>query len=116
MRHSILGVVATIAVLLLTSCTTNEGDFSLVNRAKEPITHASVAICGQMIELKDIQPGKSAAGSYEVKSDSHYTIQVEFQSGKKLKKEIGYVTHGMDFQHEITVTDSDIEITDSQAK
>ncbi|GAC1469139.1 MAG: hypothetical protein PVSMB1_17720 [Gemmatimonadaceae bacterium] len=116
MRHSILGVAVTIAALLLTSCTTNKGNFSLVNKAKEPITRASVAICGQTIELKDVQPNKSGAGSYEVTSDSHYTIQVEFQSGTKLKKETGYVTHGMDFQHEITVTDSDIEITNSKAK
>lgn len=116
MRHPVLGVAATIAALFLISCTTNKGSFSLVNKTKEPIARASVAICGQTIELKDIQPNKSAAGSYEVKFDSHYTIQVEFQSGKKLQKETGYVTNGMDFQHEITITDSDIEITDSKAK
>ena len=114
MRHPVLGVAVTIAALFLISCTTNKGNFSLVNKTKEPIAHASVAICGQMIELKDIQPNKSAVGSYEVKSDSHYTIQVEFESGKKLQKEIGYVTHGFDFQHEIVVTDSDIEITDTK--
>ena len=116
MRHSVLGVAATIAALFLTSCTTNQGNFTLVNKAKEPIAHASVIICGQTIELKDIQPNKSAAGSYEVKSDSHYTIQIKFQSGKKLKKETGYVTNGMDFQDEITVTDSDIEITASKVQ
>ena len=87
----------------------------LVNKAKEPIARASVAICGQTIEMKDIQPNTSAAGSYEVKCESHYTIQVEFQSGNTLRKETGYVTNGVDFQHdEIVVTDSDIEITDTK--
>ena len=80
------------------------------------LARASVAICGQTIELRDIQPNTSVAGSYEVKSDSHYTIKVEFQSGKRLQKETGYVTSGMDFQAEIVVTDSDIEITDSKAE
>lgn len=113
MRHFALGVTATIAVLFLISCTSNNGSFWLINKAKEPIARASVAICGQTIQLKDIEPNKSAAGSYTVKSDSHYVIQVEFQSGKKLQKETGYVTNGVDFKHEITVTDSDIEITGS---
>jgi len=93
-----------------------QGYFFLVNKATEPIAHASVVICGQTIELKDISPSKGAGGSYKVTSDSHYTIQVEFKSGKRLKKETGYVTNGMDFQDEITVTDSDIEITDSKVK
>lgn len=114
MRHSVLSVIIAIAVLFLTSCTTNEGSFSLINKAKEPIAHASVTISGQTIEMKAIQPNKSVAGSYEIKSDSHYTIKVEFQSGKKLKKETGYVTNGMDHYDEITVTDFNIEITDSK--
>jgi hypothetical protein len=87
----------------------------LINKADEPIVRATVAICGQTIELKDIQPGESVSGSYDVTSDSHYTIEIEFQSGKHLRKETGYVTSGMDFQHEITVTGSDIDVTDSEA-
>ena len=116
MKRSVLGVAATLVALFLISCTTSKGSFSLVNKTKEPIARASVTICGQTIELKDIQPNTSVAGSYEVKSDSHYTIKVEFQSGKRLQKETGYVTHGMDFQDKIEVTDSDIEITDSKAE
>lgn len=116
MRPLMSCVAATIAVLFLTSCGANKGSFILENGSKEPIVRALVVICDQTIELNDVQPNKSAAGSYEVTSDSHYTIQVELQSGKRLRKETGYVTHGMDFHHEITVTDSDIEITDSTAK
>jgi len=114
MRHPVLGVAATIAVLFLISCTNGKGSFSLVNKTKESIAGASVAICGQTIKLKDIQPNKSAAGFYKVTGDSGYTIEVEFQSGKTLRKETGYVTNGVDFQHEIVVTDSDIEITDTK--
>lgn len=114
MKHSAYCIGAIIAALLVTSCTTGKGNFSLINKAKEPIARALVTICGQTIELRNIDPSNSAAGSYHVKSDSHYTIEVEFQSGKKLRKETGYVTNGMDFQHEISVTGSDIEITDSK--
>lgn len=115
MKRSVLGVAAIIVALFLISCTANKGSFTLLNKAKEPIARASVTICRQTIELKDIQLNTSAAGFYKVTGDSGYTIEVEFQSGKTLRKETGYVTNGMDFQDEITVTDSDIEITDTKA-
>lgn len=103
-----------VLTLLTASCIANQGHFSLVNKAKEPISHASVEICGQTIELTDIKPNENKAGSYKVISDSHYTIEVEFQSGRKIKNETGYFTNGIDFRHEITVTDSNIEITDTK--
>ena len=116
MKGSAIAISAVFAVLVLASCVVNEGSFLLVNKAKEPIARVLVTVCDQTIELKDIQPNKSAPGSYKVKFDSHYDVKVEFQSGKKLQKELGYVTTGFDFQDEITVTDTDIEITDNKAK
>lgn len=107
---------AALAVLIVTSCGTNNGDFLLINEAKEPIVHAMVTVCGQTIELNDIQPSKSRRGSYLVKADSAYQVKIEFKSGKKLQKEIGYVTNGLDFQDEIVVTDTDIEVRVSKAK
>ncbi len=86
MRHPVLGVAATIAVLFLIACTNSKGSFSLVNKTKEPIVRASVTICGQTIELKDIQPNTRAVGSYEVKFDSHYTIQVDFSLERHSRK------------------------------
>jgi hypothetical protein len=73
-----------------------------------------VEICGQTIELTAIKPNDSAAGAYKVTSDSHFTIDIEFQSGRKIRTETGYVTSGVEFRHEITVTDSDIQITDTK--
>lgn len=78
MKRSTLGVATTLIALFVISCTASKGDFSLANMATEPIIRASVTICGQTIELKDIQPNTSAAGSYEVKADSHYVIHVKF--------------------------------------
>lgn len=116
MKHFALSIGVIIAALLMISCTTGKRNFSLINKAQEPIARALVKICGQTIELRNINPRNSAAGSSDVKSDSHYAIEVEFRSGKKLRKETGYVTNGMDFQHDISVTDSDIEITDSKVQ
>ncbi len=111
MKTLIISIFTTFSIFVIASCTTNKGSFLLINNAKETILRSTVTICGQTIELKNIQPTKSAVGSYYVKSDSHYSIKVEFQSGKELRKELGYVTNGFDFHHEILVTDIEIEIT-----
>lgn len=101
---------------LLISCTNHKGRFLLINQAKEPIARALVTVFGQTIELNDVQPGDSASGYYEVKSDSNYRISIAFTSGKILKKELGYVTNGLDFYHEILVTDANIEISNDSTK
>ena len=116
MRVSVIAICAVFLVLVMASCTANKGSFLLINKAKEPILRGLVTVCGQTIELKDIQPTKSAPGSYKVKFDSHYDIRIEFQSGKKLRKNIGYVTNGLDFHHEIVVTDMDIVLMDNKSK
>lgn len=112
----IVTVGAVLTMLVMASCETNKGVFLLTNKATESITRASVIICRQTIDLKDIQPTQSAQGSYKVMADSHFDITVEFQSGKTLHREIGYVTSGFDYKHEMVVTDVNIEIVSRSAK
>ncbi len=107
-------IIVTLFVIFFIISSNNKGQFSLKNNASETISFASITICNQTIKLMNIQPGENVSGSYDVKSDSHYTIKIELQSGKSFLKEIGYVTNGMDFQHEILVTNSSIEIIDSK--
>ncbi len=107
------GIAAAFLILGMASCGNNTGSFLLLNKASEPIARILVNICGQSIEFKDVNPAHSASGSFKVKSDSHYKIEVEFQSERKLQKEIGYVTHGLHVEDEITITDKDIQITAS---
>lgn len=116
MRVLVTAISAVFAVFAMISCVANKGDFLLINKAKEPIARALVTVCGQTIELRDVQPGKSVSGSYEVKSDSHYDVRIEFQSGKRLQKGVGYVTNGLDFHHEIVITDTNIEMVNDKIK
>lgn len=109
MKKYLISICIAFLIIAITSCT-NKGSFLFVNKTKEPILRCIVYVCGQTIELKDIKPTKSALGTYEVKTDSHYEISIEFQSGKKIRKELGYVTNGFDFYHEIIVTDMGIEL------
>jgi Zn-finger domain-containing protein len=110
MKHA-GALVAALTALLVVSCKNNKGTVFLENRTDEPIAHATVVICGQTINFNDILAKKSVSGSYSVKSDSDYDVRIEFQSGKQLHKQVGYVTNGIDFQDEIVVTDTDIAIS-----
>jgi hypothetical protein len=97
------------AVLAIVACN-DKGSFSLTNRASEPIKQATVTICDQTIEIKDIKSGHSAPGWYDVGADDHFVIDIEFESGKRMKKADGYVTSGMDFEHEIAVSDTAVTL------
>lgn len=112
MKVVLVAISAALLFLVMASCTTNKGSFVLVNKAKETIARAVVIVCEQTIEFQAIQPTTSRSASYKVQSDSHYDVKVEFGSGKRLHKEIGYLTNGVDFHHEMIVTDNDIDISD----
>ena len=103
-------------VFLETSCLSksNTGQFSLINGSDELISHATVEVCGQLVEAEHIKPHEEFNGTFKVKGDSHYKVTVFFASGKEIKGELGYVTHGFDFRHTIIVTDSKISISDTK--
>ena len=103
-------------VFLETSCLSksNTGQFILINDSAELISHVTIEVCGQLFEVKDIKPHEEFSGSFKVKGDSHYKVTVSFASGKKIKDELGYVTHGFNYQHTITVNDSKISISDTK--
>lgn len=108
--------VALAAVFLVVSCASETGTFSISNRAGEPIVRAVVEVCGQAIELDHIPTGSMAAGSYEVRGDSHVVVDVTFRSGRRLRKADGYVTNGMSFHHDIVVTDSSVAVVGSETE
>jgi hypothetical protein len=60
--------------------------------------------------MKDLQPGKTTSASFTANCEGHYTITVEFQSGRTLRKETGYVTTGVGFEDTISVDDQAIEL------
>lgn len=116
MKRLIIAICTILVILGMVACGSNKGSFTLVNNAEEPIAKAVLIVSGQTVEFRDILPDDHATASYQIKFDSHYDVRIVFRSGKELHKEVGYVTSGFDFQHEIVVTDIDIEILDSKIK
>ncbi|MCS6302259.1 MAG: hypothetical protein H8K07_01125 [Nitrospira sp.] len=86
------------------------GEVLIINSATEPIKNGQVEVCGQKFQLGEIGQGKTKAIQYKVRSDSHFALIVEFVSGKKVSKELGYVTSGRDFKHVLTLKDDEVSI------
>lgn len=95
---------------VLVSCNENKGNFILRNNSSESIAEAKVKICGQELRLENVKPKEQKKMDYKVTSDSHFDISITFSSGKKIEKQDGYVTNGMNFKHEILVSDSDVSL------
>ena len=98
------------ACMMLSACAEHSGHFTLVNQSDEPIKIAVVKISGQEFDIRDLSPTSSFEGMYKINSDDSYKIYIEFMSGNKLSTDTGYVTNGMDFQHTIIVTNSEISV------
>lgn len=89
----------------------DDGQVLILNAATEPIKNGQLEVCGQKFLFGEIEQGKSKAIQYKVRSDSQYKLEVEFNSGKKLEKELGSVTNGLDFQDILTLSDHGVSLT-----
>lgn len=103
----ILAGVAIFAVIAF-MMGSNKGEVIIKNASTELITGGTLKICNQQFKLSNIEPNGVEHIAYRVRSDSHYSVVIEFQSGKKLEKDIGYVTSGADFRDQLLVQDTDI--------
>jgi hypothetical protein len=88
-----------------------DGQVLILNAATESIKNGQLEVCGQKFLFGEIEQGKSKAIHYEVRSDSQYTLAVEFDSGRKLVKELGSITGGRDFQDILTLKDHEVSLT-----
>lgn len=116
MRHWQAAVLGIVCFLLVSWYSTSialsdVGQVLILNAATEPIKNGQLEVCGQKFPFGEIEQGKSKAIQYTVRSNSHYKLEVEFYSGKKLEKELGDVTSGLDFQDILTLNDHDVSLT-----
>jgi len=88
-----------------------EGEVLIVNLAIEPVKNGELEVCDQKFQFGGIDQGKSKLLLYKVRSDSHFRLVVEFNSGRKLTRELGYVTSGRDFKHTLTLKDYEVSLT-----
>lgn len=89
----------------------DDGRVLILNAAAEPVKNGQLEVCDQKFLFGEIEQGKSKAIQYKVRSDSQYTLAVEFISGRKLEQKLGTITSGLDFADILTVNDRDVSLT-----
>ena len=89
----------------------DDGQVLILNAATEPIKNGQLEVCGQKFLFGEIEQEKTKAIQYKVRSDSQYKLEVEFNSGRKLEKELGYVKSGLDFEDILTLNDHEVSVT-----
>ena len=107
-------LLSIILVLFLSSCSNEyKGTFNIYNKSEKNISKISVKIADKSFTYKDIKINGYVNGTYLINSDSSYIIEVQFKSGLTLKKQLGYITNGMNFNHNIVITKKDINLEQS---
>jgi hypothetical protein len=102
---------------LFVSCAENHGVLTLANKASEPITRASVLVCGQTLDFSSLAISGSESRNFRTSCEGDYQIEVEFQSGRNLKKTVGYVTSGFnEMRATLLITDGDVTISHPKAQ
>lgn len=90
----------------------HKGEVHVLNKTTELVSKGQLEICGQHFEFGAVKPGESKLILFKVRSDSHYSIRVEFESKRMLSKDVGYVTNGCDFKDTLIVGDHDIILSE----
>ena len=95
--------------LFLLSCATTFNEVVVINAASEGIKTMRISIADENTALPRLDRGAKWDGRIRISHDSGIRLIVEFESGRRLEKEGGYVTNHLNVVHVLTVKDTDIE-------
>ena len=88
----------------------NLGQFVVVNKANQEITKAVVQVCGETFNMEGLKQDEVKVFCYKLKGQSSYKVKVTFPSGKRLIREIGYVTIGIESTDALIIEDEDVKL------
>ena len=113
MKTSVLKYLCLMGVLLVVVGCTDEGEATLtiVNQSNETVVLLQVTVNENMQTVKDLEHGEEAEMHFLVKRDTDYHVDVEFVSGRKINKEVGYLSYGFNAEDVVRINQSDIEFT-----
>ena len=87
------------------------GKVRIVNMATESVATGRIEILDQQMTFSNLARGREKNFHFYVVSDAHYDVTIEFVSGKKLVRELGYLTNGSDYDETIVIEDDYIILT-----
>ncbi len=48
--------------------------------------------------------------NFKITTDSHYSVSIKLASGRSINEDLGYVTHGMDFDDVLRIRENNIAL------
>lgn len=91
------------------------GTARIVNDSNEVIASLKVSICKEVFEIQQLAPTNHSDIRFKINSDSHYSVRVRFASGKRLFREVGYVTHGIPSADTLLIRSEDVQLIHSDS-
>ena len=93
-----------------------KGVVKIGNTSEELIVSINVEVIGvSSIKVGPLAPASEITMEFTTGRDSHYLVEVEFLSGKRLSTEFGYVTAGIVCWDTIAVSEQGIEVVESSS-
>ncbi len=103
-----LMMVTVMVILSHCSYLNSSGKITVINKSDEVVTYVKIEICRQVMQFKMLQINSSTESVFKINGDSHYSVIIEFASGRQLEKEMGYVTNGICVEDIIIITNDTI--------
>lgn len=101
----------------IAGCSKSQGKVEIVNKSNEIVAGGTLKISDQIFQLPELPIGKTFEVLYKINSDSNYSLQISFKSGRKISKDVGYVTYGFSLIHDqIIILDNDISLLNKETK
>jgi len=101
-------ICLSLVLTVITKPKRQTGEVWILNKGDKEILRGEIEICGQLIYFDSLKSSTYKSFIFHVNSDSHYKIILDFSSGKRLARELGYVTNGLNFRDTLIVTNGDI--------
>jgi len=76
---------------------------TVTNHTPAALSEISVVLYKDPCLIQVLAPGESSVCAFEIESDSHYRITWQESGSGSYVEEVGYVTHGFDFEHELGI-------------
>jgi len=71
-----------------------QNTFTIVNQTGQSLTSLRVEVCNQKFDLGSIPPNGQTSRTYNITTDSGYSVQATLKDGSRIEEIDGYVTTG----------------------
>ena len=110
-RYILLGVGLVGAVVLVVVLCHGSYTFTVANNSSKAIEECLVYIGEKRFEYNNIAPGAFVTETVSIHQDTHFIVLARLETGKEMYAELGYATAGAELTGEISITDSEITLS-----